>query len=87
MHRGSRNRQELSRGLAAVLAAMVAMMLAGAGRAEMTIAEQGQPRATIVIGADHSRTDEWCARELQTWLEEITGARLPIVTDDTPVDG
>ncbi|MCX7597718.1 MAG: DUF4838 domain-containing protein, partial [Armatimonadetes bacterium] len=47
----------------------------------------GQPRATIVIGADHSRTDEWCARELQTWLEEITGARLPIVTDDTPVDG
>ncbi|MBM3498016.1 MAG: DUF4838 domain-containing protein [Armatimonadetes bacterium] len=55
--------------------------------ADMTLVERGEPRATIVIGAEPSRTDRWCAQELQTWLGKITGAELPIVTDAEPVTG
>lgn len=82
-----KRKHPLRRSILAGLAAVFALVSASSVRTDMTIAERGDPRATIVIGAEHSRTDEWCAKELQTWLEKITGATLPIVTDDKPVAG
>ena len=55
--------------------------------ADMLLAEGGRPAATIVIGADASRTDRWCAQELQTWIGAIAGAELPVLTDAEPVTG
>lgn len=46
----------------------------------LTIVEQGQPRAEIVIAAERPRMVTLAALELRKFLQEITGARLPIVT-------
>lgn len=70
-----------------LLVVLSGAIISARAQAEMTIADHGQPCATIVLGREPSRTDQWCARELQTWLEKITRARLPIVSEDTPVSG
>jgi len=66
---------------------IVLAVLTSAVAADMTIVENGQPQATIVLGAEHSATDEWCAQELQTYIKKITGAELPILTDDQEIAG
>jgi len=48
---------------------------------DFSIAENGQPRATIVV-ADHTDVKvKTAADELQTYVEKISGAKLPISTD------
>jgi len=49
--------------------------------------ENGQPRATIVIPADASPTVRAAAQELSAYLEKMSGARLPVVTEGQPVTG
>ncbi len=51
-----------------------------ANSAERWIVHEGQPRAEIVIAAQPRRTVRLAARDLQTYVQKITGARLPIVT-------
>lgn len=52
-------------------------------RAEPVLVENGQPRAEIVIAARPPRMVKVAATELQTYLEKLSGARLPIVTAPT----
>lgn len=49
--------------------------------AETLIVENGQPRAEIVISATPQRTVRLAAHDLQTYVQKISGARLPIVTE------
>jgi len=55
---------------------------------ETFLVEDGRPRAQIVLAEDPPRTTRLAARELQTYVEKISGATLPIVTEprgDLPV--
>jgi len=45
--------------------------------------ENGQPRAEIVIAEKPARMTKLAARELQTYLERISGAKLEVVTVPT----
>lgn len=47
---------------------------------EQWLVEDGQPRADIIIARDPTRTQRLAARELQMYLEKISGARLTINT-------
>lgn len=48
--------------------------------AEKPIVEKGQPKAEIVIAEKPPRTVKLAAEELQSHIEKISGAKLPIVT-------
>ncbi len=56
-----------------------------AGRAGLVIAEAGVSPYRIVIPASPSPSERRAAEELQNFLEQICGARLPIVTDEKPM--
>ncbi len=67
----------------AILACVVAVLVTGcrdddAGMAGWLV-EDGQPRAEIVIAAEPARMTRLAAAELQSHIEKISGARLPIV--------
>lgn len=49
------------------------------GRAEPVLIENGQPRAEIVTAEKPARLVQVAAEELQTYLEKLSGAKLPIV--------
>ena len=84
------------------LLAFGAIMLATASSAEITLVDNGAPKATIVIAktalgaAPEPAADAaWspqpasnkiaaAARDLQVYVEKLSGAKLPIVTDDQP---
>ena len=56
--------------------------------ADAFLVKDGQPRAEIVIANDPPRTTRLAAQELQMYVEKISGAKLPIVTEpsgDLPV--
>jgi hypothetical protein len=53
----------------------------------LVIADNGRSDYTIVIAADASDSEKHGAQELQMFLEEISGARLPIATDAETVSG
>jgi len=70
-----------------------AAMLMASGRAEesskgtFVLVRDGKPQAVIVIAADAPRAAEFAAGELRYHVKKITGAGLPIVTDDAAVKG
>ena len=73
---------------AIVIALFAAAMTANTAHAETFIVEDGQPRATIVVAKEPARMARLAASELQTYVERISGARLPIDTEaraDLPV--
>ncbi|MDE0866789.1 MAG: DUF4838 domain-containing protein [Rubripirellula sp.] len=49
----------------------------------LTLIEDGQARAEIIIAVDPPRSTHLAARELQTYVEKISGAKLPITTEPT----
>ena len=51
---------------------------------QVTLVEQGKPLAEIVIDAQPARMTRLAAREMQQYVEKISGAKLPIV--NTPTD-
>ncbi|HWB00762.1 MAG TPA: DUF4838 domain-containing protein [Pirellulales bacterium] len=51
--------------------------------AQRFIVENGQPRAEIVIAERPERTVRVAAQELQDYVQKISGAHLPIVTQPT----
>ncbi len=62
---------------------LATLVLAGAtAQGAVSIVEDGQPRAQIVIAADAVRTVSPAAEELQAILKRISGATLPIVTPE-----
>ena len=58
-----------------------------AGAAELVIADGGRSDYTIVVASEASDSEKHGAKELQMFLEEISGATLPIATDRDRVDG
>lgn len=48
--------------------------------ADLVLVKDGQPRAQIVISENPARTTRLAAHELQTYVEKISRAKLPIVT-------
>lgn len=48
--------------------------------AESFLVKDGQPQAEIVIAEQPARTVKIAANELQTYVEKISGAKLPILT-------
>ena len=60
----------------------------GSVGAETLLVENGQARAEIIIAEEPERTVRFAAADLQTYVEKISGARLPIRTQpsaDVPV--
>lgn len=52
-----------------------------AAPADAFIVKHGQPAAEIITAEDPARMARLAATELQTWVERISGARLPILTE------
>ena len=55
--------------------------------APLTLVDSGQPKATIVIAAQAGDKVKVAADDLQLYLRKLSGATLPIVTDDQEVTG
>ena len=62
-----------------------ALTFGSAATGEMVIVQDGQPRATIVVAKDAAgpakQKIKTAAEELQTYVQKISGAKLPIVDD------
>ena len=67
---------------ALLLASFIAMNVAAAD--ELVLAENGKSAYTIVVADDASPSTKHGAEELQTFLKQITGAKLPIGSDRRP---
>jgi hypothetical protein len=57
------------------------------GAKDLVIVEDGRPVATIVVAANAGERVKLAAEELQTYLEKMSGAKLPIVTDAASPQG
>lgn len=55
--------------------------------ADIILVQNGVPRATIVTGADVRDQVRDAAQELQSYIFKISGATLPIVTENEAVNG
>lgn len=53
-------------------------------RETLVIAENGVPAMNIVVSAKASPSTRHAAEELQHFLKQMTGAELPLLTDDSP---
>ena len=69
----------------AVFGAMALLTAGCAAQAQLTLAREGKSDYTIVVAGDASPADRHGAGELQAFLEQICGARLPIAEE--PVAG
>ncbi|MBC7288692.1 MAG: DUF4838 domain-containing protein, partial [Armatimonadetes bacterium] len=65
-------------------AAMLSLLVLAAGPSwSITLAENGATAYDIVISRDQaSPSEKWAAEELAQFLNQITGAAFPVVTDD-----
>lgn len=70
-----------------VLASAAATGLPASRVTRFTITREGAPAATLVVARKPSLAASLAVRELQHHLERLTGARLPIRTDDEVVTG
>lgn len=66
------------------------LLLVGAGfppgtQASITLVREGKPCASIVVGAAAMEPAKEAAVELQNYVRKMTGAELPIVTDDQEI--
>src|SRR5439155_20097740 len=50
-------------------------------RAELTLAREGQSQCRIVLAINAPLSERYAAQELQAYIEKMSGARLPIITD------
>ena len=69
--------------MAILLGATLILSSAGAARAsELVVAENGKSSCRMVVAVAASVQDYHAAQVLQRYVKEMTGAQLPIVTDD-----
>ena len=54
---------------------------------DLVLIENGVPRAVIVLSEQPTEKAKAAADDLCSVLEQMSGARLPIVSDTTPVEG
>ena len=60
---------------------LLTLVLATHALADFTITDKGRSRYSIVIAVDAIPSERYAAEEFQRYLERISGAKLPIVTD------
>lgn len=65
----------------AVLMTATVLATADTGEVPVTLVENGEARATIVVSAKPAKSVCWAAGELQRHIKLITGAELPVVRD------
>lgn len=65
---------------------LLCLSLPASARASEWIIENGKAQAVIVVAEEPTRSAALGAKELQSYLEKITGARLEIVTELTEGD-
>ncbi|HEY3835503.1 MAG TPA: DUF4838 domain-containing protein [Bryobacteraceae bacterium] len=65
----------------------ILLALLAAPTQALTLVDHGKSAYTIVIASQASPSEQHAAQELQRFLEEMSGARLPIATDAQPVAG
>ena len=71
-----------------ILGAILAPLLLANGYGNpLTLTKNGAPASTIVINAQAEEAEEQAAHILQEYLKNISGATLPIETDDKEVSG
>ena len=70
----------VDRVLSGLLVGVVSVLLAAAAAGETFVVRDGRPVAEIVIAEQPARMAKLAATELQTYIEKITGATLPITT-------
>lgn len=73
--------------LMALSLALTVESVAGTPPSTFTIARDGQPAATIVVARSGGQAPWFAAGQLQEHVRKITGAVLPIVTDQASVPG
>jgi tetratricopeptide (TPR) repeat protein len=74
--------------LASVLFGLIITMFATSLRAGSFLVEEGRPNAEIIIAEKPRRSTRLAAADLRTYVEKISGAKLPIATEpseDVPV--
>jgi hypothetical protein len=71
------------RALAAVV--VLTMMEGGIAMAQVVLAKDGKSLYRIVVPQKAIPSERYAAEELQRYLERISGAKLPIVTDSEPM--
>jgi hypothetical protein len=59
------------------------LLIPGAVKADLTLANKGKSAYRIVIAAKAIPSERYAAEELQRYLERVAGVTLPIVTDET----
>ena len=57
------------------------------GNSSFAIIDRGKSRATIIIGEKATEVEEFAALELQKYIQQISGATLPIRKDSENVEG
>jgi hypothetical protein len=74
-----------------VLSTAPGLLMPHAAAADMVIVQEGQPRATIVVAQDAAgpvkQKLQLAAEELQTYVQKMSGARLPILDDSKNPNG
>ncbi|MCL5102613.1 MAG: DUF4838 domain-containing protein [Armatimonadetes bacterium] len=67
--------------------AATSVCLPGSAACGVVLVENGQPKATIVIAAGENLKVKIASADLQTYIEKMSGAKLPIVADDQNPSG
>ena len=76
----------MTKNLISLLAVTMTLTIAGGASAgELVLAENGKSDYRIVLADDASPSTKHGAEELQSFLEQMTGAKLPIVSDQQPL--
>ncbi len=71
-----------------LLAGIIVLALgAGTAGAQVVLVQDGQPQATIVLPQEASDTLKLAAEELQTHIQLIAGAQLPVVEEGQTTEG
>lgn len=71
----------------AVLLALMLFLPVIGNSAEVTLAANGRPTATIVIAEKPTRAAQLAVAEFNCYLKKITGAALPVISDKQKVSG
>ena len=82
---GSRSNRPSAPFLAFAVGLLTLALAVSTAAAATTIAEKRKSRYRIVIAADAIPSERYAAEELQRYLERISGAKLPILTDTGPL--
>jgi hypothetical protein len=75
----------LPRAMCVLVVAVSCLLASGAWAAELVLAEGGKSDYQIVLADNASPSTRYGAEELQAFLAQMSGAKLPIVSDQKPM--